>query len=194
MLSDALIGACVLPAAARESYTMTLKNTCPALALLALIAVLATPTHADETCLKRVFGSFCLGGTPSTELKPDENGEATIESSSGDITVRISNEQITEVSRALTPADWLNFTDMKVKLVRLYRTAEDTSDFPRYATSRSSKLNAIRSGRGYAGAFWQREGWSISLEWRELDTMHLRYTLDGDKADINPDTTNLEGL
>lgn len=159
--------------------------------LMSLLA--AAPSQADEPCLKQVFNHYCLGGPTPEGLEADENGRVTIEDAQGNIALQIADNRIIAVSRELQPANWLNFTDLKSKLVRLYRTAADVSDFPRYATSRSSKLNAIRAGRGYAAARWEQQGWAIQLDWRALDSMQLRYELHA-PADATTPINTLEGL
>lgn len=159
-----------------------------------LLSVLATaPSQADEPCLKQVFNHYCLGGPAPADLVADDNGRVIIEDAKGNIALQITDGRIATVSRELRPANWLNFTDLKGKLVRLYSTATDVSDFPRYATSRSSKLNAIRAGRGYAAARWEQQGWAIQLDWRSLDNMQLRYELHA-PADVTTPINTLEGL
>ena len=159
-----------------------------------LVSVLAAaPSQADEPCLKQVFNHYCLGGPAPTGLTADEKGQVTIDDAKGKIALQITDGRIITVSRELRPANWLNFTDLKGKLVRLYSTATDVSDFPRYATSRSSKLNAIRAGRGYAASRWEQKGWAIQLDWRSLDSMQLRYELHT-PVDATSQINTLEGL
>lgn len=150
----------------------SIKSRLPALALAATLCALASPSpaRADASCLKQVFGLYCLGGAAPAGAPAD--GEHAADEHTQ---LLLRDGRIQAVSRQLQPADWLRFNELKVRLVRLYSTAEDVSDFPRYATSRSSKLNAIRAGRGYAAARWQQPGWAVQLEWRTLDHLLLRY-------------------
>lgn len=172
---------------------MNLVNSRLLILPLLLSVLAATPSQADEPCLKQVFNHYCLGGPAPADLVADENGRIFIEKAKGNIALQITDNRIVTVSRELRPANWLNFTDLKGKLVRLYSTAMDASDFPRYATSRSSKLNAIRAGRGYAAARWEQPGWAIQLDWRSLDSMQLRYELHTPVDAATPINT-LEGL
>lgn len=172
---------------------MNLVNSRLLILPLLLTAFIALPSQADEACLKQVFNHYCLGGTLPQSLNADAEGLVTIEDKQGDISLEVRDDQIISVSRTLTPANWLSFTDLKGKLVRLYSTATDVSDFPRYATSRSSKLNAIRAERGFAAARWELDGWAIQLEWRTLDSMQLRYELNAPVDTATPINT-LEGL
>lgn len=162
-------------------------------AVFALSVLYAPSSHATEPCLKQVFNRYCLGGAPPDGLLADKDNRIHIESPQGKVTLQLHGNRISSVSRELTPANWLRFTDIKVQLVRLYSTATDISDFPRYATSRSSKLNAIRSGRGFAAARWEPADWAVVLEWRTLGNMQLRYEHLVSTALPAP-TDNLEGL
>lgn len=147
----------------------------------------------DPSCVKKVFNTYCLGAPAAADISWNENGEHTIKDARGDITLTMRDQRIVAVSRRLSPANWLSFTDLKVKLVRLYSTATNTSEFPLYATSRSSKLNAIRAGQGFAGARWDQADWAVLLEWRSLDSMQLRYEISAESTDNASDDT-LEGL
>ncbi len=156
-----------------------------------LVAALAlsTPASADSACLKRVFNHYCLGG----EAPAGAADSVQIPDAQGTVSLALADGTIRAVSREIRPANWLNYTDLKVKLVRLYGTATDASDFPRYATSRSSKLNTIRAGRGYAATRWEQSGWVVILEWRNLDHLSLRYEL-LENTDNQSPVNALEGL
>jgi len=162
-------------------------------AALLLAALFSHPTTADEACVKQVFNHYCLGGAAPSEPPVDDDGTVKVNDNNGGVLLTIKDARIVAVSRDISPADWLSFTDLKVKLVRLYSTATDISDFPLYATSRSSKLNAIRAGRGYAAARWQQNGWAVELDWRSLDAMQLRYELLTD-ANTSNDVTPINAL
>lgn len=158
----------------------------------ALFATSST-SWADEPCVKRVFNHYCLGGEAPQTAQQDAD-TLLIEDARGDVELSLQDGIITAVSRAISPADWLRYTDLKVKLVRLYGTATDASSFPRSATSRSSRLNSIRAGRGYAATYWDQPGWRVALDWRELDQMQLRYELAADTPALSPTDDALEGL
>lgn len=172
---------------------MNLVNSSLLAAGVVLAALFSPPTTAADTCIKQVFNHYCLGAEAPAELLDENNSTVEVDDSNGKVTLTIKDARIVAVSRDISPANWLSYTDLKVKLVRLYSTAEDISDFPRYATSRSSKLNAIRAGRGYAASRWEQDGWAVELGWRSLDNMQLRYELHT-PSDANTPINALEGL
>ncbi|MEM7293926.1 MAG: hypothetical protein AAF420_11105 [Pseudomonadota bacterium] len=144
------------------------------------------PAAAEASeCVKQIFNRFCLGG-PIAKL----NADASELSSDGietvyQLTDRGKYVEIAErsahihtVMRRETPGGWLNFTEWKTKLQRVYGRGEDLGHFPAYASSRSSRLNAINAGKGYAHFRWQQSGWSVSLVWNHRDYIELRYALD----------------
>ena len=151
-----------------------------------LLWPLFSQTAHAEPCVKRVFNQFCLGGAANTLMsaeptttKQEDDGTTLYEFSvSGKhVNVLAKDDTIIAVERYEPPGNWLNFTDWKVKLVRLYGRATDQSTFPAYATSRSSRLNALKAGKGVAKASWSEPGWSVTLVWKEPEFIRLKYTL-----------------
>jgi len=152
-----------------------------------LCACTAVQSAAAQECIKLIFNRYCLGGTIAS--LPDSATEVALEDDAstrrftdndGDRHVEILSVhgRIVRVSRRHPPGDWLNFTQWKTKLVRLYGSGDDRSSFPAYAGSRSSKLNAINAGRGSALLFWQQRGWSVALRWDHRDYIALDYVID----------------
>ena len=166
------------------------------LALVIPLLFIARGTAADE-CVKRVFNRYCLGG-PIDGLATDfsqhrnSDGTTTHRSDNSQKLIELVSEDgvITAVARRETPGDWLNFTHWKTKLIRLYGRTEDVSQFPAYATSRSSRLNAINAGKGFAHTRWQQGEWSVSLIWDHRDYITLRYDL----ISASAGSTSDEGL
>jgi len=155
----------------------------------------ATASVAADTpdCLKVVFGEYCLGGAAPTESTGDEPdaenkaGDRIVEAQLRGKTIQIEwqDRRIVSVTRLETPGDWLTFTDWKKRIVRQYGRARDESTLPPYATSRSSRRNAIVSGRGIAKVLWQQQGWRIELIWDNTESLKLRYALEPQAS--NPD-------
>lgn len=160
---------------------------------LLLALFLSPPSQADESCIKLVLNSYCLGGEPPAGTTADASGVVVVDNARGEVSLTVKDNRVVAIERTMTPANWLSFNALKVKLVRVYRTAEDKSNFPSYATSRSSKLNAIRAGRGHAAARWQLPGWNVQLLWKSLDEMKLRYEID-DHANSAESSNTPEGL
>ena len=149
-------------------------------------------------CHKLVFNRYCLGGdasllpaSPGTQQLPGDGLHEFEETHQGK-TVRLAldNGQLVTVVRYETPGGWLNFTAWKARLDRLYGSGKDLGHFPAYASSRSSRLNAINAGKGYAHMSWPQDGWSVELIWNHRDRIELRYQLD--PPTLVPD--NPEGL
>ncbi|MDO6461995.1 hypothetical protein Q4485_14890 [Granulosicoccaceae sp. 1_MG-2023] len=171
---------------------------CLTLWILAWLAV--TPLHAEE-CVKMVFNTYCLGGDTAENLAHlasppparEEAGRQYYEFDDGGKTHRLISRdgRTVAVTRHETPGGWINFTAWKTRLVRLYGRGEDLSDFPRYAASRSSRLNAINAGRGHAEFRWSEAGYTIRLVWDNPDYIALRYELDDKPA---PAPGNTDGL
>lgn len=165
--------------------------------MLVLMTLFSIRGVLAEPCVKKIFNRYCLGGLESTM----PNGVEKVSDSDGIEIYRVANEKkrieltirdgrISAVTRRETPGSWLNFTDWKAKLLRLYGRGEDIGYFPPYASSRSSRLNAINAGKGYAHTQWQQSHWLVSVIWDHRDYISLRYELNAPSADDGPD----EGL
>ncbi len=171
------------------------------LTALILACLSGQSLHAAD-CTKLVFNKFCLGGdtsvnianvTPPPEPELSEDGSQTysFDDNGKTIILKSSDNITTSITRLETPGGWINYTAWKVKLVRLYRRGTDLSNFPPYATSRSSRLNAINAGRGNAEFEWDLNQFVIKLIWDHPDFIKLQYLLT-----TTPDTgpNNSEGL
>ncbi len=166
-----------------------------------ILACIGSQTAYADDCVKQVFNRYCLGGSIDTYLEA-ENTPQTIALENGDtqyllqdnkktIVLTTHENNITTITRRETPGDWINFTAWKVKIVRLYGKGEDLSDFPRYASSRSSRLNALNAGRGHAEFAWDQQDHVIKLIWDTPDFVKLSYQL-SDSETGEPE--NSEGL
>lgn len=168
---------------------------------LAICLALAAPgTTSAGDCVKRVFSRYCLGGPLAT--LPDEQAQRGESDADGLTRYRYTDDgkpvevgaregRIVSVIRRERPGSYLNFTDWKVKLVRLYGRAEDLSSFPHYAASRSARLNAINAGRGFALVSWPQDGWTVSLRWNNPEHVQLEYRLE---VRVDAPSTEEEGL
>ncbi|GEM_PF-1734400 len=162
--------------------------------------LLAAGTASAEDCVKRVFTRYCLGGpvagllderAPSAERGDDGLTRYRLEDAGKTVVIGARDGRIVSVIRHERPGGYLNFTDWKVKLVRLYGRGEDLSSFPHYAASRSARLNAINAGRGFALASWPQDGWTVSLRWDNPDHVQLEYQL---AAPVQAPPAEEEGL
>ncbi len=166
-----------------------------------LTCVMVHPAYAND-CIKQVFNRYCLGADikeslagiipdPKTLLLDNNKTLNRFEDSGKVIEITADNNITVKVVRQETPGGWINYTAWKVKLIRLYGRGRDLSSFPAYASSRSSRLNAINAGRGSAKNKWDQEGYSIILIWDNPQFLELQYVLKQDKINT---TQNSEGL
>ncbi|MEM7377800.1 MAG: hypothetical protein AAF460_09880 [Pseudomonadota bacterium] len=163
--------------------------------LLAAAVALVSPVRGDSesACRKQVFGDYCLGGdTSALRLNPVPEAANTYTDTAGEAHTQLEvvEDTLVAVERRVQPGGWREYDRWLKRLERVYRSGQDNSTFPRYAASRSSKLNAIRSGRGSARVDWLQDGWTLSLIWREPDAIHLRYAV----SDPGPDGLSLDEL
>lgn len=159
-----------------------------------VLSLLAPLSHA-EPCVKQVFQQFCLGGTDADVVKNAQVVEGkpySHELKIGQYThqLQIADGRLEQVTRLITPGDWLLFKDWKAKLNRVYGSGQLIENLPAFASSRSSRRNAIISGRGRLHLQWPQEGWRVSLIWDSIDHLKLTYELDATAVAVD----NPEGL
>ncbi len=168
-------------------------------ALFAILTCLTAPTVNADDCIKKVFNRYCLGGDIEDSLAGIATEPKVLELDNNQIlytldtngkTLRITSENsiVQRVVREEKPGGWINYTAWKVKLIRLYGRGKDLSSFPPYASSRSSRLNAINAGRGSAEFRWDQDGYSIALVWKNPGFLELQYVLEEEQI------INSEGL
>ncbi len=166
--------------------------TTPTTALWCLITavVLITPSisrgDAESTCLKQVAETFCLGGDAAAisaqgeSITDNDDPELTLSDYQLDdrqLRVAARDGVIVTISRLESPGSWINYTNWKKRIIRIYGQGEDTSTLPAYATSRSSRRNAINSKKGRAAMRWPQSDWQLELIWDNTDHLELRYSL-----------------
>ncbi|MCB1754911.1 MAG: hypothetical protein KDJ38_05290 [Gammaproteobacteria bacterium] len=170
--------------------------------LMFILAWLPAQALLARECVKVVFNRYCLGGETATDIERLPTPPEVSQNDQGDTiyrfiedgkTVLLSarNGITTAITRHEQPGGWINYTAWKVKLVRLYGRGIDLSNFPRYASSRSSRLNAINAGRGHAEFEWEQPDFKVALIWDNADFIKLQYLLtSNDQSELN----NTEGL
>ncbi len=150
--------------------------------LLAAGLSFATATAlGGDSCLKRVFNHYCLGGDVQAQLgqpppplfqQPDGDRLALVYQEGRERTyVMAFRGRIYKVVREYYPATQVKFDDLYTQLRGKYGEGEDRSRFPSYARSPASRLGAIRRGDGRAVHHWdaEGEGFFMELVWnREL--------------------------
>lgn len=188
-----------IPFKKRRIYCMKIPRYFPKYTLLFLTCTFAPAVMSAETCVKLVFSEFCLGGQISPQSLENrlkliqQKDEIFHYFSAADKRIIVSTHQnkIVAVERQEVPGSWLNFTAWKVKLVRLYGRAKDQSSLPSYATSRSSRFNVIKAGKGVAQVSWPQKNWTVTLRWDDPAFIRLQYTLEQSQASARENTEDL---
>ena len=164
---------------------------------LLLLHLTSVNTAFAEDCIKQVFNVYCLGG--GSDALPDHleaqdeviDGlrlyKGTLSGKSIEVAVAIDSGRVVSVKRFDPPGSWLHFNERKSRLVRRYGRHEDLSTLPAYATSRSSRMNAINAGRGYAKLLWSQPGWTLALVWDHRDYVTFEYALASDQTPLFDD-------
>ncbi len=146
---------------------------------LALAAAVGR-VHAEESCLKLVFGRYCLAGdiarlqqTAPQPVDSQSRGDSlalVYPEGTDQIYVLAFSGRIYKVVRAYRVSTQLRFDDLRTLLSEKYGPAEDHSQFPDSATSPSRRMASIRRGEGRAVQVWRPSPeWRIELGWtREL--------------------------
>lgn len=155
---------------------------------------------ADD-CKKLVFNKYCLGGDLSKlekEYKPDRKRVMSDKTmfayaSNKEIVVVLGfNKKVMSVSKIYTPGTWLNYSNIKSRLVKFHGDGENLDYFPEYADSKMSQSTAITLGEGQAKQYWDKKGWKIVLLWSGKKSISLFYI--DKKLDKEYKSSNSEGL
>jgi hypothetical protein len=153
--------------------------------LILLIAPVAGAA-ASESCLKMVFGRFCLGGdirplmqaVPPPVLRQDEGSSLALVFLDGpDRTYVLAfTGRIYKVVREFGASTQLRYDETLAALSGLYGVADDRSRFPEDAVTPARRLAAIRRGEGRALHVWTpAPSWQIELSWTREWGLSLAY-------------------
>jgi len=146
----------------------------------------SSPILAQETCLKRVFDRFCLGGDvnqvarqgPQPDVRHTEGERVAYIFREGPERVYVLSfrGRIYKVLRRYRSATQLRYEDLHALLRAKYGPGEDRSRFPSYATTASRKLGSIRRGDGRAVHRWTPAAeWYVDLSWTREMGLSLAY-------------------
>ncbi len=170
---------------------------CSLITAVVLISPTISRGDTESDCLKLIADTFCLGGnatdiTVSGEVI-DNSDDPQLQVTAyqlDDRRLRVASKdgRVVTISRLESPGSWINFTNWKKRIIRIYGQGEDTTTLPAYATSRSSRRNAINSKKGRAAMRWPQSGWQLELIWDNTDHLELRYSL---AAAPQPDSEDL---
>ncbi|MGA7978737.1 MAG: hypothetical protein WCA32_00750 [Chromatiaceae bacterium] len=154
--------------------------------LAVLSFLLSVGAAADDACVKRVFGAYCLGGDinamhhqglpPLFQETDGERRAVVFSEGPKKIYVLAFRNRIYKVVRQYQIATQLRYDDLYNLLRRKYGPGEDRSQFPPYATSPARRLGSIRRGDGRAVHYWKpAESWHIELSWTREMGLALAY-------------------
>ncbi|MEA3275234.1 MAG: hypothetical protein U9Q81_08095 [Pseudomonadota bacterium] len=156
------------------------------LPLLGILLLGAAQVGAQETCLKLVFGRYCLGGDvnlllgqgPQPEFQQADGERLALIFTEGPerVYVLAFRGRIYKVVRRYRAATQLRYEDLYALLREKYGAGEDRSRFPPYATTASRKLSSIRRGDGRAVHYWKpTDTWHVELSWTREMRLALAY-------------------
>jgi len=158
------------------------------------LALAPLGAHADNPCLKLVFGRYCLGGdvNPLLQSQPpplaretEGNSLALVFGEDVDqIYVLAFDGRIYKVLRSYRVATQLRYDEMYGLLRDKYGPGEDRSRFPEYASTPGRRLASIRRGEGRALHVWKpADNWHIELTWTRELGLSLAYIADAIEAE-----------
>lgn len=159
----------------------------PGVLLAGVLALASGGLAAEETCMKRVFNEYCLGGDmdaqvrkPQPVLHQQREGErfaVIYPDGDGSVYVMAFRGRIYKVLRRYDPSTILRFNDLETILTAKYGPPADQSRYPPYARNRASRVGAIRRGEGRAELVWEPPGeeWSVTLAWNRELGLNLFY-------------------
>lgn len=144
---------------------------------------------APDSCLKLVFGRYCLGADvgpllqaqpqPLTRLTEGNSLAVVFPDEVDQIYVMAYRGRIYKVVRAYRVATQLRYDDLYGLLKDKYGPGEDQSRFPEYASTSGRRLAAIRRGEGRAVHVWKpSDAWHIELTWTRELGLALAYVAD----------------
>jgi hypothetical protein len=142
-------------------------------------------TQAQDTCLKQVFGLYCLGADvngllrqrPPTDQERDGERLALIYDQGQEQDYVLAFRGVVyKVVRQFRVETQLKFQDTYNQLREKYGPGEDRSLFPGYAETPASRQGSIRRGDGKAIHVWApAETWRIELTWTREFGLSLAY-------------------
>jgi hypothetical protein len=171
--------------------------------LLLLIATLSVHGAENKVCLKKVFNSYCLGGTLQQQLADAPvNMQPMIKGERSGVVYLQDNEKIYvmaykgviyKIVRTHEPDTLMTVKDLQRRLQREYGNYQDMSEYPENTQNQSRQVGYIRRGEGELKYVWQLPGrsWRVELGWtrklgvtisyfvNELDEMQTEAALQG---------------
>lgn len=144
-----------------------------------------TPDQVQATCLKNVFGLYCLGTDVNTLLRQRPPTDQARDGERLALIYDQGQEQdyvlafrgtIYKVVRQFRVETQLKFDDIYNQLREKYGAGDDRSLFPGYADNPASRQGSIRRGDGKAIHVWApADSWRIELTWTREFGLSLAY-------------------
>jgi hypothetical protein len=144
---------------------------------LILLALIAFPAAAADSCLKQVFDKYCLGGSLRMLLSQEKSGaKPQVKGERAGVVYQEANEKvyvmaykdvIYKVVHTYEPETQATLKDLRRRLQRNYGTYQDQSHYPDNTRNRARQVSSIRRGEGEEKNVWQpsNQPWRVELGW-----------------------------
>ena len=172
--------------------------------LLLLIIPLSGYAAEAQVCLKKVFDSYCLGGSfkqqleeNPTNMQPRTKGERSGVIYSKDnekIYVMAYKGIIYKIVHTYEPETLVTMKQLQRRLQREYGDYQDRSEYPEKTQNQSKQIGYIRRGEGELRYLWQPPGqsWRVELGWARKLGISLSYFVN--ELDAMQEEAALKGL
>lgn len=125
----------------------------------------------EDTCIKKVFHKYCLGGDekdlPEWKAKQKISDKSYVYQYTKILAVQTFSGRISRVVNFYGRYTWLKYLTLTNKLKEKYGEPKDNSYFPDYVKTPQSKVTTITIGKSEIIHSWQQDGWSIIFVWSE---------------------------
>jgi len=162
--------------------------------LLLVLIILVLPitndrVYAEEACLLRVFGQYCLGGDIVAlsrgqpgfihQQRKGERFALIYPAGREKDYVMAHRNRIYKVLRKFDPSTSSRYREWRNLLTQQYGRPGEDSRFPLHATGLAAKISAIQRGEGKALLRWHPAAtpWHIELGWTQEMGLHLAYII-----------------
>jgi len=157
-----------------------------------------------QVCLKKVFDSYCLGGSMQQLLdqnpvntQPRTKGERTgvvYQKDNEKIYVMAYKGIIYKIVHTYEPETLVTMRQLQRRLQREYGDYQDRSEYPDKTKNQSRQLGYIRRGEGVMRYVWQPPGqtWRVELGWARKLGINVAYFVN--ELDQMQEEAALKGL
>ncbi|MBT3046950.1 MAG: hypothetical protein G8D61_15430 [gamma proteobacterium symbiont of Ctena orbiculata] len=154
---------------------------------LGLAAPAAVAQSSGDSCMKRVFIHYCLGGGMTqllqqrpAKMQPIVNGERSgviYRAGRDKVYVMAFQDRIYKVLQSYDSPSQVALQRLQRRLGNKYGKPQDLSHFPGTMRNLTAKIGAVRRGEGELLYRWQPPGaaWRVELAWTRRLGISLAY-------------------